>query len=118
MKLGAARAAAQKFLGDLANPQADLKEEARLDATRLDVLLDTYERQLAARKVVNQQPIMSLLRRELLAPLGKVHAETVSRRDVADRVAKLEADGKPGAAQELRAKANTLFGWGGNRDQI
>jgi hypothetical protein len=100
------------------DPQGERKEATRLEQTRLDVLLDAYEKHLAARKVVNQQPIMSLLRRELLGGLGKVHAETVRRRDVADRVAKLEAGGKPGAAQDLRAKATTFFGWAVNQDLI
>ena len=100
------------------DPQGERKEATRLEQTRLDVLLDAYEKHLAARKVVNQQPIMSLLRRELLGGLGKVHAETIRRRDVADRVAKLETAGKPGAAQDLRAKATTFFGWAVNQDLI
>ena len=98
------------------DPQGERKEAARLDATRLAPLLDKYEQHLNARKVVNQKAIMSLLRRELLGPLGNVHAETIRRRDVADRVERLEADGKPGAAQDLRTKATTFFGWAVNRD--
>lgn len=121
VRLSDARAAAQKHLGEIAmgrDPQAERKEAVRADATRLDVLLDTYEKHLAARKVVNRKTIMSLLRRELLGPLGKVYADNIRRRDVAERVEKLEADGWPGTAQDLRSKATTFFGWAVNRDLI
>lgn len=121
LRLADARDAARTYLGELAqgrDPQARLQQAARQEATRLGVLLDAYEAHLAARGVVNQQAIMSLLRRELLGGLGNVHAETIRRRDVADRVSKLEAVGKPGAAQDLRAKATTFFGWAVNGDRI
>jgi integrase len=121
LRLADARDAARKYAGNLAmgrDPQADRKEDARREASRLDRLLDAYEAHLGARGVVNVKAIMSLLRRELLGPLGKVSAETIRRRDVADRVARLEAAGKPGAAQDLRAKATTFFGWAVNRDLI
>lgn len=121
IRLSAARAAAQKCLGELAigkDPQGERKEAARQDAARLGPLLDAYEKHLTARKVVNIQAIMSLLRRQLLVPLGNIHAETIRRRNVADRVAKLEAAGKPGAAQDLRAKTTTFFGWAVNQDLI
>lgn len=100
------------------DPQADRQEDARREASRLDRLLDGYEAHLRARSVVNAKPIMAMLRRELLVPLGKVAGESIRRRDVADRVSRLEAAGKPGAAQDLRAKATTFFSWAANRDLI
>jgi integrase len=59
--------------------------------------------------------IISLLRRELLGPLGKVDVQTIDRQMVADQVAKLEERKKPGAAQDLRSKSATFLNWCVNR---
>jgi integrase len=54
---------------------------------------------------------MSLLRRELERPLGNVDLATLTRNDLVERIAAVEAGGRPGAAQELRKVAAVFLGW-------
>jgi integrase len=121
VKLADARGAAQQYLGQIAaggDPQAQRKEAARRQAARLDKALEAYEQYLAGRQVVNQKHILSLLRRELLRPLGKVDLAAIDRQKIADRVTRLEDQLQPGAAQDLRAKATTFLNWAVNRGLI
>jgi integrase len=118
VRLSDARNAARQYLGQIAagaDPQAERKELGRRDAARLDYALDEYEKHLKARHVVNAVHIMSLLRREMLKPLGKIDVQTIDRQMVADQVAKLEARKKPGTAQDLRSKSATFLNWTVNR---
>lgn len=118
VRLSDARNAARQYLGQIAagaDPQAELKEAGRRDAARLDHSLDAYEKHLESRHVVNTVHIMSLLRRELLGPLGKIDIQLIDRQMVADQVAKLEGQKKPGAAQDLRSKSATFLNWAVNR---
>lgn len=118
VRLSDARTAARKYVGQIAggtDPQSQRKEALRRDAARLDRAIDSYEKHLKARHVVNTVHIVSLLRRELLGPLGKVDVKTIDRQAVADQVVKLEERKKPGAAQDLRAKSATFLNWCVNR---
>lgn len=118
VRLADARTAARKYFGQIAggvDPQAQRKEAARRDAARLDRAIDAYEEHLKARHVVNTVHIISLLRRELLGPIGKVDVQTIDRQMVADQVAKLEERKRPGAAQDLRSKSATFLNWCVNR---
>ncbi|RED36215.1 integrase [Rhodopseudomonas thermotolerans] len=114
LRLADARTAARRYLGQIAaggDPQAERKEIRQREAARLDVAIDAYEKHLTGRGVVNAKTIVATLRRELLKPLGKVDAQTITRQTIVDRVAKLETQKKPGAAQDLRAKATTFLNW-------
>lgn len=118
VRLADARTAARRYVGQIAggtDPQSQRKESLRRDAARLDRAIDAYEQHLKGRHVVNTVHIVSLLRRELLGPLGKVDVQTIGRQSVADRVAKLEEQKKPGAAQDLRSKSATFLNWCVNR---
>jgi len=118
VRLADARTAARKYAGQIAggvDPQSQRKEALRRDAARLDRAIDAYEEHLKSRHVVNTVHIVSLLRRELLGPLGKVDVQTIDRQSVANQVAKLEERKKPGAAQDLRSKAATFLNWCVNR---
>jgi integrase len=120
LKLGDARAAARRYLGQIAaggDPQAQRKEASRREAARLDKALDAYEEYLKSRRVVNTRHILSLLRRELLS-FGKIDVAAIDRQMVAGRVAKLEERKQPGAAQDLRAKATTFFNWAVTRGLV
>ena len=133
-------------LVDGRDPQAERQSEERLEEARLDRALDAYEAALERRGVVNRKTIMSTLRSGLLKHLGKVDLGSVERRDVAAIVARIESgmDGvaparantaavpageaaerpgskvkpKPGAAQDLRAKATTFLNWATNQGLI
>ncbi|MGY3455290.1 hypothetical protein ACVWW5_000740 [Bradyrhizobium sp. LM3.4] len=99
VRLADARTAARKYAGQIAggvDPQSQRKEALRRDAARLDRAIDAYEEHLKSRHVVNTVHIVSLLRRELLGPLGKVDVQTIDRQSVANQVAKLEERKKPG----------------------
>jgi integrase len=118
LRLADARSAARQYLGQIAagaDPQAEKKELGRREVARLDHALDEYEKHLKARHVVNTVHIMSLLRREMLGPLGKIDVQTIDRQMVADQVVKLEARKKPGTAQDLRSKSATFLNWTVNR---
>ncbi|MCC8945436.1 integrase arm-type DNA-binding domain-containing protein [Bradyrhizobium sp. Arg62] len=118
VRLADARTAARKYVGQIAgglDPQNQRKEALRRDAARLDRAIDAYEKHLQGRHVVNTVHIISLLRRELLGPLGKVDVQTIDRQSVADQITKLEERKKPGAAQDLRSKSATFLNWCVNR---
>jgi len=118
LSLDAARDLARQRLGEVAagrDPQGERRESSRQEAARLDRAIDAYEASLARRGVVNHKDIASTLRRQLLAPLGKVDIANIDRRSVAKRVELLEEVGKPGAAQDIRSKASTFLNWAVNQ---
>lgn len=121
LRLGEARQIAQTHIGEIAkgnDPQADRQRAARRKGASVAAALDAYEAAIAAREMRNSKHIMSLLRRELGKPFGARDLSEVDRLAVVERIAKLEANGKPGAAKDLRAKANTFFNWAVNRGLV
>ena len=121
ISLADARKAARMRLGEIAagrDPQAERKEAVRKKDAQLDHAIDAYEEHLGRRHVVNKAVIVSTLRREILGPLSKLDLSEVDRQAVAKQVARLERAGKPGAAQDLRAKATTFLNWAVNRGLV
>jgi integrase len=116
--LSDARKKARGYIGDLANGEDPRKKEQRQERqhkTRLDNALEDYAASLEARKVVNHATIKRTLKRGLQTPFGKIELNDIDRYMVVEQIEKLEADGKPGAAQDLRAKAVAFFNWAANR---
>jgi integrase len=114
ISLSDARKAARKKLGAVAggdDPSLERKEARRKDRERLQPALDAYEASMARRRVVKRTEVMSLLRRELLRPLGNVDLGALTRNDLVKRIAAVEASGRPGAAQELRKVGAVFLGW-------
>jgi integrase len=114
ISLSDARKAAKKKLGEVAgggDPSGERKVARRKERERLEPTLDAYEASLERRRVVKRDEVMSLLRRELLRPLGNVELGTITRNDLVKRIAAVEASGRPGAAQELRKVAAVFLGW-------
>jgi integrase len=116
-----ARKVARARFGEIAaggDPQAARKETLRAEDARLDKAVILYEAALKRRKVVNRATIVATLRRELVGPVGKVDLATIDRQAVAKQVTRLEDAGKPGAAQDLRAKATAFLNWSVDRGLI
>ena len=127
LSLADARAAVRRFHGEIVqggDPSEDQRESARRSEARLDRALGAYEKTLERRDVVNAKVIMATLRTGLLKPLGKIDVASIVRRDIANVVARIETgDGgkckpRPGAAQDLRAKATTFLNWAANQGLI
>jgi integrase len=76
----------------------------------LKVALERYAADLERRKVVKAGEVMSLLRRELLDPVGNVPLETLARAALVKRFREIE-DKRPGTARELRNRAGVFLGW-------
>jgi integrase len=93
------------------DPAGARKAEAKRAKARLEPALDAYEADLKRRHVVKCGEVMSLLRRELSRPLGNVDLATLSRNDLVERIAAVEASGRPGTAQDLRKNAAVFLGW-------
>jgi integrase len=109
--LEAARAAARVKAGEVAtgaDPVVRIRAVKAREKNRLGKVLDGYEANLRQRKIVNAATIMSTLRRGL-APLLNREISEIERRDFVALVDGLEADGKPGAAQDLRKHARSLL---------
>jgi integrase len=114
VSLSTARKTAKIRAGEIAggrDPQAEQKENIRREEARLDRALDAYAGSLNHRKVVNRATILSTLRRGLLSTLGKLDLANIDRQTIAKQIARLEAAGMAGAAQDLRAKATTFLNW-------
>ncbi|MCC2664544.1 MAG: hypothetical protein K0S35_2466 [Geminicoccaceae bacterium] len=112
--LGQARQEIQRQLGDIAtgrDPAGERRERVRRDHARLAPALDAYEADLARRAVVAYRDRMSLLRREMLAPLGNVELGTITRNAVVKLINAIEQGGRPGAAQNLRKSVSVFLGW-------
>jgi integrase len=93
------------------DPAGERKAEAKRDRARLLAALDRYETALEGRHVVKRDEYLSLLRRELLKPLGNVELVELDRATVAERCRKIEASRRPGAAKELKTRASVFLGW-------
>jgi hypothetical protein len=61
------------------DPSGDRKVTRRKKRERLEPALDAYETSLERRHVVKRDEVMSLLRRELLRPLGNVELGSLTR---------------------------------------
>jgi integrase len=93
------------------DPAGERKAEVKRARARLEPALEAYEADLERRHVVQRKLVMSLLRREMLRPLGNVDLATLTRNDLVERIAAVEASGRPGAAQDLRKNAAVFLGW-------
>jgi len=116
-----ARSAAKAKLGAVAkggDPAGERRAEAKRQRDRLEPALDAYEADLERRKVVKRGEVLSLLRRELLKPLGNVDLATLTRNDLVKRIGEVEASGRPGAARELRKVAAVFLGWCADHGKI
>jgi integrase len=108
-------------MGEIAtgrDPAGERKEQAKRDRARLGVALDTYEAHLERRQVVKRGDVLSLLRRESLRPLGNIDLGKLDRAQMVQRVAAIEAAGRPGAARELKARATVFLSWAVDQGMI
>lgn len=114
LTLKQAREAAGIKAGEVAkggDPAVERREEKRRERARLVPALEGYQRSLVQRHVVKRNEVMSLLRRELLDPLGNIHLAEISRALLVKRIEAVKASGRPGAARELRTRAGVFLGW-------
>jgi integrase len=85
------------------------------DPRRGDALapaLTAYGRDLERRRVVKRGEVLSLLRRELLAPCGEATPlSALTRPALVKRFREVEDSGRPGTARELRNRTNVFLGW-------
>jgi integrase len=113
VSLDDARKAAGIKLGEVAkgdDPAEERREERRRERQRLEAALEAYEKDMAERGVVKRSEYMSLLRRELLDPLGNVDLDTLDQAMLVQRINTLKAQ-RPGAAKELRTRASVFLNW-------
>lgn len=106
-----ARTAAAKYEGERALGRDPAKERAdtRMRARwTVGSALDRHEGDLKRRKYKNLKTAMSSLRRGL-SPLAAREVADLTRKDIVDRVAALEAAGKPGAAADLRKHSRVFL---------
>ena len=89
---------------------AERKTEAKRQRKRLEPALDAWKRDLEQRKVVKRSEYVSLLRRELLRPLGNVELAEITVAAVNERCRKVALT-RPGAAKELKTRAVVFMGW-------
>src|SRR5262249_9192036 len=69
-----------------------------------------YQLELERRRVVNIKPALSSLRRGLHGLMSK-EVTYLTRRDLVAAIAAIEADGRPGAAQDLRRFTRVFLEW-------
>lgn len=113
LSLAQATAAATALAGEVAlsKDPAIERREAKLRSRRtLGAALDEFERHLVRRRIVNVKTTMSTLRRGLAPHAGR-EIEDLSRADFVRQIEKLESDGKPGAAQDLRKHSRSFLEW-------
>jgi integrase len=121
ISIKAAREAARAVLDEVAkggDPAGERKEAARRERARLGQALDRYEASLEDRHVVKRADLLSLLRRELLVPLGNIDLAQIDRPMVIDRLDAIARSGRPGAARELRVRAGVFLGWAADQGLI
>lgn len=119
----AERSASRKAAKEAREAQA--AQDARI---RLPAALDAYEAHLERRGVRNKALAMSVLRRHLMGEepadgeerigLGPMAVQDIDRASVMAQIDRLAAQGSPGAAQDLRAKASTFLSWAASRGHI
>ena len=97
---------------------ANRKDEAKKAATSKRATLGSliaeggpYETDLRARQVVNWKTPLSALRRHLLPGHKNTDVRKLTRLDITTAMDKLTAEGRPGAAQDLRKHASTFLTW-------
>jgi integrase len=100
------------------DPAGTRKAETKRARARLEPALAAYDADLERRHVVKRGEVMSLLRRELSRPLGNVDLATLTRNDLVERIAAVEASGRPGAARELRKVAAVFLAWAADAGRI
>ena len=109
--LAAARSRAQQILGQVAagiDPLESKREADRAGGRRLDRALEAFAKDQARRKVVKRNEVASLLRRELLNPIGPVDIAKLTRQDLVMRIAEVE-ETRPGAASALRSNLTAFL---------
>ncbi|MER9743785.1 integrase arm-type DNA-binding domain-containing protein [Mesorhizobium sp. M0077] len=109
VKLGAARSAAQTYLGQIAggaDPQADRKAVARRDAARLDRALESYETHLKKRHVVHAEQIVRNLKRYMPGPIDQIDLPSIDRQLIAARIAKIEEQSVADTAMQKTSKTS------------
>jgi integrase len=114
VSLAEARRIARQKLGEVAgggDPQAAARDEAKRSRLMLKPALESYEASLVTRRAVKTKGVLSLLRRELLAPLGNVALSELDRQTLAERVAAIERSGRPGTAKDFKTRATVFLGW-------
>ena len=111
VSVDAARAAARMRAGEIAggsDPAVKRRVERERARNLLGKVIDAYIGNLVARKIVNRATIASTLRRGL-APLMGREVDTLTRRDFVLLIDAIEADSRPGAAQDLRKHSRSLL---------
>jgi integrase len=114
LPLGEARRLARTKLGEVAtgrDPAAEVRQKARRERASLAPALDAYEASLERRQVVKRKDLLSLLRRELLAPLGNVDLAEIDRQALAERVAAIAGSGRAGTAADFKTRATVFLNW-------
>jgi integrase len=112
--LADARDAAGIHLGAVAkggDPAARRREARRQARALLEPAIARYEEEIGRRRLVRGRETISMLKRELLEPLGNVDLATLDRATMVERVAAIERSGLPGKAKDFRAKAGTFLNW-------
>jgi integrase len=121
ISIKAAREAARAVLDEVAkggDPAGERKDAARRERARLGPALDRYQASLKERHVVKRGEVVSLLRRELLKPLGNMDLAEIDRPMIIDRLDAVARSGRPGAARELRVRAGVFLGWAADQGLI
>jgi integrase len=120
LTIDAARTAAQAMAGEIAlnkDPARDLRAERSRNRQIVSAALDSYERALERRKIVNAKTVMSTLRRGL-APFMNREVAALTRANLVDLIDGLENAGKPGAAIDLRSHARAWLEWAVSRGLV
>jgi integrase len=116
ISLKAARDLARRALSAVASgidPAAEQIAAARRRAAQLGPLVQAYIADLEARQATPQSVsnIASLLKRELVTPLGATtDIATLDRQLLVQRIAEV-ATARPGAAATLRTRVSVFFAW-------
>ena len=121
ISLADARKVAKQRLGEVAaggDPSGARHEARRRERAMLTAALDRYEQSLARRRIVKRKEAMSVLRRELLGPLGNVDLAELDRPTLVARIADVEDSGRLGTAQDLRSKVAVFLSWAVNEGLI
>lgn len=112
--LAEAREAAAVHLGAVAkglDPASEKREMRRRAQAKLEPAIKRYGEELERRKLVRRAETMSMLHRELLAPLGNVDLAALDRAKMVELVEAIERAGLPGKANDFRAKAGAFLNW-------